>query len=109
LLRDRGNIKWQGMFLPEHVKLLRQHQGELDKRERPALDEQQLELMEETIREAMEFNQALNFVYFRGGNYHLLVGKVHFADPFKQELRIVDNFEEISIIKIRDLIDVKMN
>ncbi|KZE67988.1 hypothetical protein AWM68_17605 [Fictibacillus phosphorivorans] len=109
MLRDRGNIKWQGMFLTEHVKALREHQLELKKKSKPVIDLQQVELMEETIREAMEFNQALNFVYFRDGENQLLVGKVHYVDPFKQELRIVDEFDSLHMMFVNELVDVRVN
>jgi hypothetical protein len=109
LLRDRGNIKWQGMFLPEHVKALRGYQLELSKKEKPVLDEQQLEIIENTINEAMEFNQTLNIVYFRNGEYELVVGKIHFIDTYQQEIRIVDMFEEVIKVPFKNLIDVKLN
>jgi YolD-like protein len=109
MLRDRGNIKWQGMFLPEHVKALREHQLELKKKSKAVIDLQQIKLMEETIREAMEFNQALNFVYFRDGEHQLLVGKVHYIEHFKQKLRIVDEFDSLHIVLVNELVDGRIN
>jgi YolD-like protein len=106
MLRDRGTIKWQGMFLPEHVKLLREHYKGMDNKEKPVLDEQQIELMEETIAEGMEFNQELIFVCFKHNDFHTIVGKVHYIDPYKHELRIIDNIEKLHIVKIDALINV---
>ncbi|MCK6257809.1 YolD-like family protein [Fictibacillus sp. KIGAM418] len=48
------------------------------KKTKPELDEQQLELMEETIGETMAENLDLCFTYFRDGDFHLLIGKVHY-------------------------------
>ncbi|UZJ81138.1 YolD-like family protein [Fictibacillus sp. KU28468] len=54
-------------------------------------------------------NLALCFTYFSDGNFHLLIGKVHYVDTFRRELRIVDFDGEIVKIKLADLVDVKMN
>ncbi|WP_241840577.1 YolD-like family protein [Fictibacillus sp. S7] len=76
---------------------------------KPELDEQQLEFMEETICQAMFENSALCFTYFRDEDFHLLIGKVHYVDTFRRELRIVDFHGEIVKVKLADLVDVKMN
>ncbi len=34
MIRDRGNIKWTAMMLPEHVKLLREWQEQDQVREK---------------------------------------------------------------------------
>ncbi|MDR7074226.1 YolD-like family protein [Fictibacillus barbaricus] len=77
MLRDRGNIKWQGMFLPEHVKLLVEYNQVQKKKQRPVLDEQQMELIQETIYQGMEEGRSFCFTYFHNDDYHLLIGKVH--------------------------------
>ncbi|MGE7184955.1 YolD-like family protein [Peribacillus sp. NPDC006672] len=45
-IRDRGNIKWTNLMLPEHIKMLRNYFDEdyYDEPE-PVLDEQYLEEM----------------------------------------------------------------
>ncbi|MFJ8066994.1 hypothetical protein ACIQYS_20680 [Psychrobacillus sp. NPDC096426] len=42
MIRDRGMKKWQGMMLPEHVRLLRKRRENLTKIRCPELDEQKL-------------------------------------------------------------------
>lgn len=49
MLKDRGGIKWTSLMLPEHVKALREFDWDLTKIERPVLEEQQLEELNETI------------------------------------------------------------
>ncbi|WP_240482342.1 YolD-like family protein [Fictibacillus enclensis] len=73
LIRDRGKMKWQGMFLPEHVKSLREFDWNNKRKSKPEQDQQQLELMEKTICEGMAENLALCFTYFSDGNFHLLI------------------------------------
>jgi hypothetical protein len=49
MIRDRGNIKWQGFFMPEHVKMLKNAEYEYGKSPRPQLDESQIEEMEQLL------------------------------------------------------------
>ncbi|HER2169496.1 TPA: YolD-like family protein, partial [Streptococcus pyogenes] len=44
MIRDRGkNIKWQGFFMPEHIKMLKDAEQDYYKTPRPQLDETQIE------------------------------------------------------------------
>lgn len=97
------------MMLPEHVKQLREFDRDQSKKVKPELDEQQLQLIEETICEAMSENLYLCFTYFKDDDFYLLIGKVHFVDTYKGEFRIVDYHNEIHKLKQEDLIDVKIN
>ncbi|MCF6408333.1 YolD-like family protein [Pseudalkalibacillus salsuginis] len=106
-IRDRGNIKWTAMMLPEHVKLLRDWKEEDRIQKRPELDEQKLEEMNEIIHEAMAFNQTLSFVYFERERYRILVGDIHYADPVRKELRIVDEFGDRHDLKLKDILDIR--
>jgi hypothetical protein len=53
MIRDRGNIKWQGFFFPEHVKMLKDAQREYDKSPRPILDEGQIDDLEQLLSESL--------------------------------------------------------
>ncbi|TLS36429.1 YolD-like family protein [Pseudalkalibacillus caeni] len=106
MIRDRGNIKWTAMMLPEHVKELREWQEEDRYKQKPELDEQKLEQMNETVCEAMEFHYALEFHYYDKGQTHSLVGHVHFIDSYNQELRVVDENECVYRVKFERLTDV---
>jgi YolD-like protein len=108
MIRDRGNIKWQGMFLPEHVKLLREYDRENKKKTKPQLDEQQLELMQEIICDAMDNNLQLCFTYFEKDDFRLMIGKVHYVDLFRGELRLIDGQNEMHRLRFMDLLDVKI-
>lgn len=90
MIRDRGNIKWTSMMLPEHVKLLRDWSEEDAYQEKPELDEQQLEQFNETICFAMEENTELIFTYYKDHFFHTCSGYVHYIDPIQHTLRIVD-------------------
>ncbi|UZJ78754.1 YolD-like family protein [Fictibacillus sp. KU28468] len=109
MIRDRGAIKWTAMMLPEHVKQLREFDLEQNEKVKPELDEQQLELIEETICEAMAEDLFLCITYFKYHDFHLLIGKVHYLDDSKREWRIVDYHNELHKINLDDLVDVKFH
>ncbi|MCM3440892.1 YolD-like family protein [Metabacillus halosaccharovorans] len=108
MIRDRGNIKWTSMMLPEHVKLLRDWSEEDTYQERPELDEQQLEQFNETICMAMEEHMELVFTYYKDHFFHTCSGYVHYIDPIRHILRIVDEQPGNQLtLPLHDIIDVK--
>ena len=52
MLRDRGNIKWTAMMLPEHVQRLRNWQQETKQIKKPAYDEWTLQALGEELMQA---------------------------------------------------------
>lgn len=93
-------------MLPEHVKELREWKEEDRRREKPELDEQKLEEMNEVICEAMEFHQPLSFHYFEDGTVNVLKGYVHYIDQVNREFRIVDMDEKKQKIPFKSLVHV---
>ncbi|HLR63111.1 MAG TPA: YolD-like family protein [Lentibacillus sp.] len=51
--RDRGNIKWASLMLPEHTELLKEMWKEDEIKSKPELDEQQVELLNDQLLEAL--------------------------------------------------------
>ncbi|WP_078553087.1 YolD-like family protein [Bacillus alkalicellulosilyticus] len=109
MIRDRGNIKWTAMMLPEHVELLRELKEEQTRKGKPELDEQKLMEMNDTICEAMVDNEWLAFTYYENYDYHCLVGKVHYFDEMRKRLHIVDYFEEKHLLAIEYIVDVRVH
>jgi hypothetical protein len=106
LIRDRGTIKWTAMMLPEHVKMLREHQNGLSYGKKPVLDEQKYEEFNETICIAMEENSTLKFTYYQKGEIKQLAGHVHYVDEFKKQLRIMNQRAEVQLLNLADIIDI---
>lgn len=107
MIRDRGRIKWTSMMLPEHVKLLRDWAQEDHYQKEKQLDEQQLEQLNETILDAMEFNHPVTITHYRHQNYELVIGKIHYWNELGQKLHVVDKFEEIHRIQLSAIVDVR--
>jgi YolD-like protein len=106
MICDRGNIKWTAMMLPEHVKLLRQFDKTHDIVEKPVLDEQKLDQLNDLIFEAMEFNSLLEFTYYHRGSTETVEGKIHYIDIHKKELRIEIQNGDILRMKLSDIIEI---
>lgn len=53
-IKDRGIIKWQGMFLTEHVEMIKAWREEETKVPKPDLTEVDLQLIQEEIEIAMK-------------------------------------------------------
>ena len=109
MIRDRGKIKWTSMMLPEHVKLLRDWVKEDRYEQKKEMDEQQLEIMNETLSEAIELNQFITITHYRNQNYEMVIGKIHYWDELTQNLHVVDRFEEVHRIKLAEIADIRLN
>jgi hypothetical protein len=107
VIRDRGTIKWTAMMLPEHVKMLREHQDGLDYGRKPELDEQKYEEFNEIICVAMEENRELKFKYYQKGKIAELTGHVHYVDEIKKELRVMDKINTMHLLKVMDIVDIE--
>ncbi|MGZ4159766.1 MAG: YolD-like family protein [Neobacillus sp.] len=108
MIRDRGRIKWTSMMLPEHVKLLRDWVKEDRYEEKKEMDEQQLELMNDTLSEAIEFDQFVAITHYRNRNYEIVIGKIHYWDETAGKLHVVDRFEEVHRIPIGAIADIRL-
>jgi hypothetical protein len=108
MIRDRGRIKWVSMMLPEHINLLRDWVKEDLHEEQKEMDEQQLEVMNATLSEAIEFDQFVTITHYRKSNYEIVIGKIHYWDEITQRLHIVDHFEEVHRIPIAAIADIRI-
>ncbi|HLO10690.1 MAG TPA: YolD-like family protein [Pseudoneobacillus sp.] len=108
MIRDRGRIKWTAMMLPEHVKLLRDWAHEDTYEHQKEIDEQKIEEMNSLLASAMEENKSMIITHYRNRKYEIVIGQIHYWDEFSHKLHIIDHFEEIHRILIRDIADVQL-
>lgn len=107
MIRDRGKMKWTSMMLPEHVKLLRDWAKEDEYEKVREIDEQYLEVMNETISEAMEFGKSLTITYYQHQKYQLVIGHIHYWNETNGNLHIVDQFGDVHKIPLASIADVR--
>lgn len=106
MIRDRGNIKWTAMMLPEHLKLLREWQEEEERREPVGPDPQQLEEWDRLIHEALEFGGRLAIRCRTVSGEAEYAGPLHHFDPASGTVRLVDGDGEPRIIRTADVIGI---
>ncbi|MCQ2008565.1 MAG: YolD-like family protein [Sporolactobacillus sp.] len=110
-LTNGSNMRWESsrMMLPEHVQALRELAREESKRERPYLDEQRLEEIEQIVREAALTKKSVNIDSFHNGVIQK-IPQCHLSiDENKRCLHISDQWGMLHNISPRDIIDIRFN
>ncbi|MCT8138761.1 YolD-like family protein [Anaerobacillus sp. CMMVII] len=108
MIRDRGNIKWTAMMLPEHVAMLRDLKTSENNKTKPFIDEQRLEEMNETICFAMEEKNKVTVTYYKAYDYIDVVGMIEYFDATSRCIRIATKDERITIY-LEAIIDIKVS
>ncbi len=107
MVRDRGNIKWVSMMLPEHVKLLKEYKKELQEVEKPTLDEQKYEEFNEIISRAVEEDMPLEFTYYQKGEMKKLIGQINQIDHLKKKIHILSKTGHHQL-RLADIVEISM-
>lgn len=81
MIKDRGTMKWTAMMLPEHVQQIRKIWNDDKKVTMPTIDEQQLEIINNTVKLAIEDHSLLKITYYDKGYYLHTTGYAQKADP----------------------------
>ncbi|GBF11091.1 YolD-like family protein [Tepidibacillus infernus] len=106
---NRGNLLWTGsrMMLTEHRQLLNKRLRDINKKQKPLLDEQQKEQMVQIISEAMVNDLEVIITLFDPYHEKRITGKVLGIDPLLRRLQLGDE-QEYSWIKLEDMIDIAL-
>lgn len=107
MIRDRGRMKWVSLMLPEHVKVLREWAEEDSYKERKELDEQQLEVMNRLLAEAMEEKRAVTITYYQEKQYKLFTGCLLGYDALAGCIKLEDTSARECRLYLQDIIDVQ--
>lgn len=107
MIRDRGRIKWNSLMLPEHVKMLRGWAEEDAIEQQKRLDEQKLELLNETAGEAMECGKEVTISHYANSHYEDVAGKIHYFDAINEQFRIVDHAGTVHRISLKDIGEIR--
>ena len=103
--RDRGNIKWNALMLPEHVKLLREWQAEDKKIAKPMLDEWQLDEINKKLQFAYEQKLPIRLDFWRDDTYYTITSKLLRFDNITKKLYFSDG----EVVRIDELVDVELD
>lgn len=68
-IHDRGTIKWTSLMLPEHVEALREIWNEVEQKEMPVLDEQEIAENNMKLQVALEYDKEISIKHFVDNEY----------------------------------------
>ncbi|GIO26370.1 YolD-like family protein [Ornithinibacillus bavariensis] len=104
-VNDRGSIKWTAMMLPEHQELLRRVWKQQEYKDRPNLDEQQIEEINMKLQLAIHDDLSVIIKYYSDNDYKQVRGKLTKIDTMNKCLLLKDGTK----IDFINIIDVKID
>ncbi|MFC5540945.1 MAG: YolD-like family protein [Bacilli bacterium] len=106
MIRDRGNIKWNAMMLPEHVKMLREWREKDRCEEKPVLDEWALQDLNEQLLIACTNHYEVELNIWQNHRTSKVAGKIAKLDDKRRICTLEDgrsfSFESIYGITIME-------
>lgn len=100
--RDRGNIKWTSLFLPEHLERLREWQAEDTNIERPELDQFDWDNIQETLSKAHKRQCETEIQTWQDGKIIYHQGKIRAINVHSKTVIMEDPFgrDRIHVIEM---------
>ncbi|EGQ27982.1 hypothetical protein HMPREF9372_0024 [Sporosarcina newyorkensis 2681] len=105
--RDRGNIKWTSLMLPEHLERLRDWQREDQYTERPELTDWELQSMQLTLEHGWRSKCELLIKTWHDGEVRYHQGVIEALDSANSAILLGDPFGT-ERIPVADIIDVQL-
>jgi hypothetical protein len=97
-LKDNGLWESSRMMLPEHKQEIINHREELQKRKKPLMDEQELELIFQSIGRSLRTGKEISIVVFGEIENTVVTGKVTKADSLNNRIQISGELVNVSDI-----------
>lgn len=104
-LHENGLWESSRMILPEHKEAILRQLDRLDARERPEIDEQELELMGSRLMQAMHDEEEVSLLIYEEYQDKELTGRVVQFDPNKQRIRL-ENESSKEWVNIMDILRI---
>lgn len=104
-LHENGLWESSRMILPEHKEAILRQLDRLDVRERPEIDEQELELMGSRLMQAMYDEEEVSLLIYDEYQDNELTGRVVQVDPYKQRIRL-ENESSKEWVNIMDILRI---
>ena len=104
---DRGNVKWAGLMLPEHVVELRRWQSKDYYEERPELDDIELQAIQHEIEVAQKRECKVHVKLWDKGKSVLYMGVIREINVETMWIRVDSPFGR-DRMPVEDIIDVQI-
>ncbi|GKV65767.1 MULTISPECIES: YolD-like family protein [Sporosarcina] len=105
--RDRGNMKWTSLMLPEHLERLRDWQQEDQYTERPELTDFELQSMQQTLETAWRRKCEVAIKTWHEGKVHFYQGIIEALNPSASTILLSDPFGKDKLA-VPAIIDVQL-
>ncbi len=95
-------------FMPEHRAFLRELARDELRQARPLLDEYEIQEFENRICYAMEYTYPVKITKWEDGFTYEETGYVHFLDPIRKEIRMINEDGSAVTKKFDDIVAVEI-
>lgn len=101
-----GNGLWESsrMMLPEHKETIIRRQLEEGRKDRPTLDPQEMELIEQALAESFHTHRKIKLRLFDEFEDQELTGTVSVIHTYRREIKLATGIGEWEWIKIDDIV-----
>ncbi|GGJ85267.1 hypothetical protein GCM10007063_04710 [Lentibacillus kapialis] len=107
--RDRGSIKWASLMLPEHTELLKDMWLEDDIISKPVLDEQQIELLNGQLLEALERQSPVCLCVYDKGTITEWTGMINKLNSHTNTVILATSDQSVKKIAFSDIYQLVFN
>lgn len=105
---DRGMMRWVPFSaIKEQFEGLNEMYEKQNQVQMPILDEQQLDLINDIVCEAITENKQISISYHKENEIYSETGYIHYYDMSRNELRVIDRSEKVLYININYITDMK--
>lgn len=107
-INDRGTIKWTSLMLPEQVELLKELREKRNRKEKPFLDEQQIEQNSFQLMVAHKDNLFIEVKYYHDYDFQHIKGYIDIINYQDKNIKIVEKlgFDDFARIQFEDIMEV---
>jgi len=106
-IKDRGNIKWTSLMLVEHKKALKKLRENIDLKEKPELDEQELMRLNMILKKALKVDKTTLIVYYSKGKFKQIEGLIKKFLPLQRQI-LVKNEEQKIYLNLEDIFKLEL-
>jgi len=106
-VKDRGSLKWQGMFLTEHVNMLKAWREEDNRVEKPELTDFDYQIIQEELEISMKRRCEVKIQTWKDAQFHYHEGIVEDID-FRTKVIIYNDSVKNRRIPVSEVVSITM-
>lgn len=107
-LNDNGIIESSRLMLPEHREAYLAHMHESNRKEKPILDDQEWQLIGQSLLESYQERVAVTLTVFDPFDDSVMRGVVDRIDQNRKEIKFVRGDEDYSFIPFKNILSASV-